>query len=238
MSILIKTFCSIIQKFNEKNPCFQSPDYGWVLMFHEVVTSKGGEEDITITFDSFKNMISELQKYLKAVDIDSILKTEDKKQLFITFDDVYQSAYENAMKWLEENNIPFCCFISPGLVGKTGYINKEQLRNLEKFKQCSIKFHGKNHVLFRGCSDSYIKEEIMSEKNDRDCMFAYPYGSKYAVPSKAVEMARKMGYRCAFGTYRLPLNKRFVSRNNYFLPRININENNYKNVIAKVIKHV
>ena len=60
--------------------------------------------------------------------------------------------------------------------------------------------------------------------------FAYPYGSKYACSKKVIKCVEKAGYKNAFSTYSMAINKKYIIRNKFFVPRINVD----KKLINKV----
>ena len=238
MKIIDKRF-SLYQKIIENNPSYKNADYGWVLMFHEVVNNiYGHESNITISKDHFIDLIDNLKEEFTFQPLDGILRNKNGHQIFITFDDVYESMYLNVFNWLEKQKIPFTCFISPGLIGKKGYISNNQLISLSKSKYCTLAFHGKNHLIMRGLNKDAIKDEIVDispiiQNNYDNNIFAYPYGSIYAIPKEAINICEKY-YSLAFGTISLPLNAKYINNNKSYLPRINVNNTNYNKVIRRI----
>lgn len=245
----INKYFSVIQKTTELNPIYKKPDYGWVLMFHEInddITNKSNiESNFSLSTDSFWDLIDRIKDFVIFSSIESILNVKEKRQVFITFDDVCFSAYYNVMRELDNRKIPFCCFVSPNLINKEGYINHDDLEWLLSSRYCSVHSHGMNHILLRGLDYDSIRREIYESKkwiiensyelSMRDLFFAYPYGSKYAVTKKAMKVCQNSGYKYAFGTFNLPLNKRFISKNCFFLPRVNVNEMNYVKIIKRIL---
>ena len=75
-----------------------------------------------------------------------ILKYPKKeKKILITIDDGFTSFYENAWPFLKENQIPFILFISTEAVGNFGYMNWEQIKEIEKEKFVYIGNHSHSH---------------------------------------------------------------------------------------------
>ena len=81
------------------------------------------------------------------------------KKVLITIDDGFKSFYEHAWPYLKENKIPFILFISTEAVGKNGYMNWSQIKEIESE---SFAFIGKNETI-------YLKhiEEIIKNKKTR-----------------------------------------------------------------------
>lgn len=239
--ILDKRF-SIYQKFIEKAPWYQHSDFGWILMFHEVVEDLTSFEDnITISVEHFQSMIKTLRKGFSFHSLSEMWDKKDACRVFLTFDDVRNSAYINAFKWLEEEDIPYTCFVSPGLVGMKGYLNHDQLNAISNMQCCELAIHGKNHRILRGLNKKEIEDEIIEAKYALSSLvpkcsvdkYAYSYGSMYAVPRMA-KMLCKNEYSFGFGTVNLPLNENYTTRNTYYLPRINVNDKNYAAVMRRM----
>ena len=57
---------------------------------------------------------------------------DEKKKILITIDDAFSSFYENAWPYLKENKIPFILFVSTEPIGKYGYMNWDQVKEIEK----------------------------------------------------------------------------------------------------------
>ena len=55
-----------------------------------------------------------------------------KKEILLTIDDGFSSFYQNAWPYLKEREIPFILFVSTEAVGKHGYMNWEQIKEIEK----------------------------------------------------------------------------------------------------------
>ena len=57
---------------------------------------------------------------------------KNKKKILITIDDGFLSFYKNAWPVLKKNKIPFILFVSTKEVGSSGYMNWEQISELNK----------------------------------------------------------------------------------------------------------
>ena len=76
---------------------------------------------------------------------EEITKPNELKKILLTIDDGFLSFYENAWPYLKEKNIPFILFIATADVGKSGYMNWEQIKELEKSGLVVIGNHSHTH---------------------------------------------------------------------------------------------
>ena len=68
-----------------------------------------------------------------------------KKKILITVDDGFTSFYKNAWPYLRENKIPFILFISTEAVGNYGYMNWDEIKEVEKEEFAFIGNHSHSH---------------------------------------------------------------------------------------------
>ena len=52
---------------------------------------------------------------------------KDRKKILLTIDDGFTSFYQNAWPYLKEREIPFILFISTEAIGKSGYMDWNQI---------------------------------------------------------------------------------------------------------------
>ena len=76
---------------------------------------------------------------------EEISKPNKIKKILLTIDDGFQSFYDNAWPVLKKKNIPFILFISTAYVGKNGYMNWEQIKEIEKSGLGIIGNHSHTH---------------------------------------------------------------------------------------------
>ena len=72
-------------------------------------------------------------------------KVKTDKKILITIDDAFLSFYENAWPFLKENQIPFILFTSTDFIGKKGYMNIDQLKEVESASFAYLGNHSHSH---------------------------------------------------------------------------------------------
>jgi len=147
-----------------------------------------------------------------------------KKEILITIDDAFTSFYENAWPFLKKEKIPFILFVSTQPVGKNGYMNWSQIKEIEKEEFAFIGNHSHSHEYlveynfeeFKKDIDTSIK--IFNEKiGYNPIYFSYPFG-EYSLEQKKY-IADKFNY--AFGQHSGVID---LNKDKYELPRFPINE--------------
>ena len=111
------------------------------------------------------------------------LKEKLEKKFLLTIDDGYNSFYDNAWPYLKKNKIPFIIFISTEAVGKNGYMNWEQIKEIEKYDFVTIGNHSHSHDYLVNFSFDEFKKDIKKSieifKNNlgyNPIFFSYPFG--------------------------------------------------------------
>ena len=83
----------------------------------------------------------------------------------ITIDDAFSSFYENAWPFLKRNKIPFILFVSTEPVGKNGYMNWEQIKEVEREEFAFIGNHSHSHEYLIDFSFDEFKSDINQSIN-------------------------------------------------------------------------
>lgn len=209
---------------------------GDILMFHQVADQRSTWKDTncSITEASFKLLINDLRKYKRFGRINDLYKSSSKEIIFITFDDVYRDAIENAIPLLVEYKIPFTLFLTVDFIGKDGYISFSDIHTLANLPQCTFGAHTISHPMLRYIGDAEAVNEITNSGKELSKLlekpidiFAYPFGSYFACSRKNIFQAKSAGYKMAFSTLNCSLNPSSMA-NRWFLPRRNVNEFNYR----------
>ena len=151
-------------------------------------------------------------------------KVKTDKKILITIDDAFLSFYENAWPFLKENQIPFILFTSTDFIGKKGYMNIDQLREVEKEGFAYLGNHSHMHeymVTFdfnKFTNDIDRSIEIFNDLfNYNPIFFSYPFG-EYSLEQKNY-ISSKFEY--AFGQHSGVID---LNKDPYELPRFPINE--------------
>jgi len=151
-------------------------------------------------------------------------KVKTDKKILITIDDAFLSFYENAWPFLKENQIPFILFTSTDFIGKKGYMNIDQLREVEKEGFAYLGNHSHMHeymVTFdfnKFTNDIDRSIEIFNNLfNYNPIFFSYPFG-EYSLEQKNY-ISSKFEY--AFGQHSGVID---LNKDPYELPRFPINE--------------
>lgn len=210
-----------------------------IYMFHQVSDDCKTWDNIgcSISTDAFEKFIDSLEsKGYRFVSIDHMLSVQDVKDIVVTFDDVYEDAVTNAFPILIRKGVPFSAFITSNYIDREKYIKAEQLEQLIKEPLCTIGFHTNTHKMMRSLKECDLKYELdcsaLSEKIKRKIkFFAFPYGSVYACTRKSIRCVKKQGYTVAFSTLRIQCSRRVMKKYRFFIPRINVCEGNYMEIL-------
>ena len=221
----------------------QGKDAARVYMFHSVVdTPEQVYSEFAITKESFEQFIHyELERGQKPMD-DAMLKNavdnpdSYKNHFAVTFDDIYDSVFENAYPILKELNVPFIIFVTPKLIDTIDSWHKHPMISMEHLKEmavdplCIIGAHGIEHKPFR----EYNPEEaIASMKGSMEWLedkfgkqvdfFAFPYGRRIEVSEANISALSTCDYSCGFSALDGSLKQKWFS-GRWYLPRILVSE--------------
>ena len=206
------------------------PKKGKILMFHSI-------GDARHEFNMSINIFEKLLQSLKKENVVRLEEWESHNDYFcLTFDDVPDSFYYNALPLLKKYKIPFTIFVSCSLLDTEGFITSEMLKEIADCKLSTIGSHGWKHSYFVVLSreeaekDLILSKETLEKLTRRNIdMYAFPYGSVYACGFSKTKMVSKY-YKSGFGTIATSITKPSLLPN-YYLPRIVVTDNNYMNII-------
>ncbi len=149
---------------------------------------------------------------------------KERKKILITIDDGFTSFYENAWPYLKERKIPFILFISTEAIGKYGYMDWNQIKEIEKEKFAFIGNHSHSHEYLVGYNFNEFKKDIDTSidifKNNigyNPVFFSYPFG-EYSLEQKEYISSK---FDFAFGQHSGIID---INKDKYELPRFPINE--------------
>ena len=182
-----------------------------------------------IQMDVFKKQIDTINEsnynYFNLDDFESFFKKPSlEKKILITIDDAFTSFYKNAWPYLKENKIPFILFVSTDPMGKYGYMNWDQIREIEKEDFVLIGNHSHSHEYLINYSFEDFKKDIdtsigifKKELGYNPIFFSYPFG-EYSLEHKNYI---KQKFKYAFGQHSGIID---LTKDKFELPRFPINE--------------
>lgn len=243
---LFRYSCGIVQRIFEKYKRIKSSSET-VLMFHQVNNDliKWNDPFCSITEKSFCQLLEKIQDCTFGTTTDLVKKQQlenEKTIIYITFDDAYDDVYYNCYPILREKEIPYTIFIATSLLDKPGYLSTYMIREMIKNSFCTIGAHTVTHSPLRYLGEDEVKYELsVSKKFLQEKFgvivdeFAYPYGSIYACSLNNVYSAMEM-YSIAFSTIDSNLPANIIGKY-WFLPRRNVNEENWEKIVRNLICH-
>ena len=226
--IIFFIFIFYITNLFAENNRYSNLDKGIVsLMYHRFNEDKYPSTNIQM--DIFKEHI----KIIESLNINFINpknlnlelnKIHSKKSILLTIDDGYSSFYNYAWPYLKSKKIPFILFISTREVGKFGYMNWDQIREIQNSKIGVIGNHSHSHDYLVDFNEGKIKKDIdqsikifKKEIGFNPIYFSYPFGE---YNSDFINII-KNNFNFAFGQHSGVID---LSKDKYQLPRFPINE--------------
>ena len=179
--------------------------------------------------DIFKKQINIINEnnyiYYNPINFDNFFEKPDaEKKILVTIDDAFSSFYENAWPYLKKNKIPFILFVSTEPIGKYGYMNWNQIKEIEKEDFVFIGNHSHSHEYLINYKFSDFKKDInqsikiFNEKlGYNPIFFSYPFG-EYSLEQKNYI---KQKFKYAFGQHSGVID---LTKDKFELPRFPINE--------------
>jgi len=196
-------------------------------MYHRFNENKYPSTNIQI--EIFKKQIEIIKKnnfkFNNPVEFDlKFFSPKSEKKILITIDDAFSSFYQNAWPYLKENKIPFILFVSTEPIGKFGYMNWKQIKEIDKEDFAFIGNHSHSHKYLVNLDFEEFKKDIdqsimiFEEKlGYNPIYFSYPFG-EYSLKQKEY-ISQKFKY--AFGQHSGVID---VNKDKLELPRFPINE--------------
>lgn len=221
----------------------QGKDAARVYMFHSVVDNpKDVYSEFAITKNSFEKFIRyELERGQESMDVEMLKRAVDnpdayKNHFAVTFDDIYDSVYENAYPVLKALNIPFIVFVTPKLIDTIDSWHKHPMITMEHLKEmvsdplCIIGAHGMEHKMFRNYTPEEAKRSMEESKQWLEQtfgknvdFFAFPFGRRVEVSNVNIRTLSECDYHCGFSALDGSLKQKWISTH-WFLPRILVDD--------------
>ena len=197
------------------------------LMYHRFDEDKYPSTNIQM--DVFKKQIQIIKdlnySFFNPGDLEkNFTLPKNEKKILITIDDAFSSFYNTAWPYLENNKIPFILFVSTEAIGKSGYMNWEQIKKIEKNPNVYIGNHSHSHdylVNFKKqkfINDIKTANKIFINKlGYNPIFFSYPFGEY----SNYIKKIISENFKFSFGQHSGVID---VNKDRYELPRFPINE--------------
>ena len=229
MSLFIIQLLILVNSNSEENNSkYYSNDKGILsLMYHRFNENKYPSTNIKM--DVFRNQIDIIKNlnydfYDPKFLIEEFNKPKINKKILITIDDGFKSFYNEAWPYLKKNKIPFILFVSTEPVGKNGYMNWNEIKEIENSEYGYIGHHSHTHEYLIDMSESeFINDIETSTKIFKDelgyspLIFSYPFG-EYSLYMKRYI---KDNFKIAFGQHSGVID---INKDKFELPRFPINE--------------
>ena len=231
-ALIIKAFIFFIIFLNVKaevvNKKYFKDEQGILaIMYHRFEENKYPSTNIRL--DIFKehiNLIKDnnLNFYNPGDFSKDFQEIKKQKKILLTIDDAFTSFYKNAWPILKEKKIPFILFVSTEAVGNKGYMNWNQIKEIEKENFAYIGNHSHSHgYLTKFTFENFVNDIEKSIKLFNDNIgynpnfFSYPFG-EYNLEQKNYI---SNNFKFAFGQHSGVID---LNKDRYELPRFPINE--------------
>jgi len=229
ISLFIVQFLILVNSNSEENNSkYYSNDKGILsLMYHRFNENKYPSTNIKM--DVFRNQIDIIKNlnydfYDPKFLIEEFDKPKNNKKILITIDDGFKSFYNEAWPFLKKNKIPFILFVSTEPVGKNGYMNWDEIKEIENSEYGYIGHHSHTHEYLIDMSEAEFIDDIETStkifKNKlgySPLIFSYPFG-EYSLYMKQYI---KDNFKIAFGQHSGVID---INKDKFELPRFPINE--------------
>ncbi len=223
--LIILTFGSTVQANNVK---YFSNDEGVLsIMYHRFDEFKYPSTNISM--DIFKEhveiILNENLSFYHPKNFENEFNIPKKeKKILLTIDDAFQSFYENAWPYLKKNKIPFILFVSTEPVGNKGYMNWDQIKEIERSGFGVIGHHSHSHDYLIDKSEEVFLNDIKTSNlifreklGYVPTLFSYPFGEYSGFMRDIISQ----NFKIAFGQHSGIID---INKNKFELPRFPINE--------------
>ena len=156
--------------------------------------------------------------------VDNFDIPKKEKKILLTVDDAFQSFYDNAWPYLKKNQIPFILFVSTEPVGNNGYMNWDQIKEIERSGFGVIGHHSHSHDYLIDKSEEVFLNDIKTSNlifkeklGYVPTLFSYPFGEYSGFMKDYISQ----NFKIAFGQHSGIID---INKNKFELPRFPINE--------------
>ena len=228
ISVLILLLLSISKSFGMDLNNLNTKKGVITLMYHRFNENKYPSTNVRneIFAEHLKEIKNSKIEFITFEKFEKIIKTSiEENYLLLTIDDAFESFYVNAWPILKNKQIPFVLFVSTREIGKHGYMNWEQIKELDSNNLVTIGNHSHSHEYLIDWKENKIKSDLETsikifEKKlgYSPKIFSYPFG-EYSITLKKI--VSDLNFEFAFGQHSgvIDPTKDFLE-----LPRFPINE--------------
>jgi len=182
-----------------------------VLMYHSV-DEKAAQTKLSVLPESFERQMKFLRdSNYNVVTLEKLIEGMDSgkphppRTVAITFDDGYENNYTNAFAAIKKYRIPATIFVVVNNIGREGYLNRAQIKEMSASGLVSVDSHTMSHSYLPSVSDKrQLKKEIFTSKTalqsitgKKKMSFSYPQGG---FNEEIRAMVREAGYYGACAT--------------------------------------
>ncbi len=212
----------------ENNSKYYSNDNGVLsIMYHRFNENKYPSTNIRM--EIFKQQIDLIKNlgynfYDPKVFVSEFQEPKKEKKILITIDDGFKSFYDEAWPYLKKNRIPFILFVSTEPVGKSGYMNWDQIKEIDNSEIGFIGHHSHSHDYLIDVSETDFVDDIETatqifkkKLGYVPTIFSYPFG-EYSLYMKNYI---SKNFEIAFGQHSGIID---INKDKFELPRFPINE--------------
>jgi peptidoglycan/xylan/chitin deacetylase (PgdA/CDA1 family) len=204
-----------------------------ILMYHHI-DEKGKVSSLSVSPENFQKQMQFLSRYnYNVISLKELVQSLNKREklpkntVVLTFDDGYQDNYIYAYPVLKRYNFPATIFVIVNTIGKGGYLNYAQIKEMVSSGIIEIGSHSLSGAYLPGQSRQQLEQEVGISKKmlenklgKKVDFFCYPIGG---FTEELQEIVKKYGYKAACTTNRG--NKQTYLNNDVFaLKRIKIKD--------------
>lgn len=178
------------------------------LMYHELALpgripcqSEPGYTRYVISADEFRNHISYLEQagWSGLSVTQAMTLSPTKNTVVITFDDGCETDLLVAAPILKAANFGATFYITPGFLGRRGYLSPAQLSELSRYANFDIGSHSLTHPYLTDLDDATLQKELSLSKQQIEQIIGTPV-HHFSCPGgrwnpRVAELAKSLGYK-------------------------------------------
>lgn len=193
-----------------------------VIMYHLIDDDAPTEgEYLYVRPSEFDFQLSCIGKMgVETVFAEEINEPSAKRRVAITLDDGYKDNYTEMFPILKKYGMKATIFIISDYIGKDGYLNEEEIKEMSESGLVSFQSHTCSHTDMIECDEEELFHEFYDSKSEieritgkRVTCLAYPRG---VYGKREIEAAKACGYKMAFTTEKP---NAFLSYESFRVPR-------------------